>query len=209
MKKLIILAMLLILPISLVGCGKDDTAGGSNDELFSGTLQELIDGEKSMKCTYSIDSEGASGEGVVYVDGQKSYTEMVIENEGESMTTYMISDSEWLYTWSSMMPEQGMKMNLEKMKQLGEEFEQGQEAGQFDYEENFEQDFDFKCQSWIPDKSKFIPPSNVTFTDWTQTMETLSEDLSSMQESLKDLCDTCNILSGQEKADCLKNLGCE
>lgn len=211
MKKFLLVFLVGALAISLMGlsCTKKEEQSESSMETFTGSLKELIDRGQASKCTFQMDMEGIETEAVVYIAGQKSYSEMETkDNTGKTYKTYSIIDGEWMYTWSTMTPGTGLKMNLKEMEEMGEEYEDDQEAkSEFDYQKNYEQEFEYKCQNWLQDNSKFVPPANIEFTDWSQLMKDFTEE---MNTSMGDLCGNCDVISDEEqRKECRESLGCD
>lgn len=202
MKKAFFVFLMLAVSVTLAGCGKQKT------EVFSGSMEDLMEKGEPMKCTYSMDQDGQSFTGVVYTANDKARSEVEMMYDSEMQTVYSITDSEWLYSWSTFQ-EQGTKMNLKELEDLVEEDEEI-DTGEID--KTLKQDFDFECQSWSPDYSIFMPPTDVEFMDMTETLKAFSdfgesEDFNDMVDAA---CDACQLMPTQEEIDsCLEELDCE
>ena len=209
MKKVLTFALLIVVSISLTGCLKKKT----DEELFSGSFFDLMKLGKNTKCTFSDESEGGKSEGTIYIAGKKSRNDIYASAEGgEDFESHTIIDGEYMYTWSNMQ-EQGTKMKLTEFDMEKEDFEMPSAAemketyGEY---QDIKKETNFKCRVWIPDNSKFNPPSNIEFVDMSQMMEDMEEQMTQFQEDAQSMCSMCDMMpSAEEKTECLVNLGCE
>ncbi|MFC1624947.1 hypothetical protein ACFL15_01070 [Patescibacteria group bacterium] len=210
MKKALTIALLIVVSISLTGCLKKKA---SEEELFSGSFFDLMKLGKNTKCTFSDVSEDGESEGTIYIAGKKSRNDLYASAEGgEDFESHTIIDGEWMYTWSNVQ-EQGTKMKLSEFDMEKEDFEMPTAAemkeayGEY---QDVKKETNFKCRAWIPDNSKFNPPSDVEFVDMSQMMEDMEEQMTQFQEDAKSMCSMCDMMpSAEEKSECLVNLGCE
>lgn len=113
-----------------------------------------------FKCDFLHNAPPSFSAGVVYISNNKVKGEFVsninlpeygISNEIKS---YMISDGESVYTWTSMSND-GYKASINKSATLD-----NQEVIQMDY---MNEDLNYKCESYNVDQSKFLLPTNITF----------------------------------------------
>ncbi len=229
MKKQKIIPIFLIIFIALFATGcvkktetdqaqaptKEDTVKKSDGDIdsFTGNLMDLLKLGKAVKCTGSISEEDGSMNMVVYASGKKSYSEMVLDMGSEgTLETYSIFDGDWMYTWS----DQGMatKMKVSDMEDLAGDTPHADDydADEAEGAQDFQQQFDYKCVSWIPDNSKFSPPSDVEFMDLTETMKDFTEAMETgdMKDLMGSGCAACDMLpDAAQKAECKANLECE
>ena len=233
MKKSKLFSIFLIILIALfaTGCTKkiSDLKGSgkeSGDKLenVKGSLMDVIKMGKSVKCTGSYSGEDGSMEMVVYAAGKKSYSEMEMDaGEGGKFTSYSIVDGEWMYTWTDMTGmsdeaqgfgmDMAFKMNIADMEDMGEDLP---DAGDYkasgkEGAQAFQKEFDYKCRAWIPDNSKFVPPSDIEFMDMSETMKDFTESMESgdMKDMMDAGCAACEMIpDATEQAECKAELGC-
>jgi outer membrane lipoprotein-sorting protein len=165
MKKLAF-CFLLILPMLLLsGCGNKTT--GNGEETFSGSMKELVEKGKPVKCTFSITEDNQPLTGTIYVAGEKkmrSDYEMTAENQ--TIKSSMINDGDMLYLWSDMT-NQGIKMNMKEMENL----EQEDTAAGGENLKEWNEKMEFKCVKWSVDKTLFETPKDMQFLDWTEMLK--------------------------------------
>lgn len=169
----------IVLAIAIVGGGvayvltrPDDTpkdnggvaTDGENDQkpaqtqasTESGSIKEFLAAGENKECTYST----AESNGTMYfASGER----MRMDYKGtgadaEASSGSMIIQSKSQYVWGNESKE-GIKFAFDK------------DAAPTDDETNsstnLEQDYSFTCKSWNVDESKFTPPSDVTFRDFS------------------------------------------
>ena len=167
--------------------------------LISGSILDLMKLGKSVKCTYSIDITGNKMDGVSYVSGEKVRGDFNTTGPEDSKTeSHMISDGGWVYVWNSVMP-QGFKMKISDVEEsVKPESSQDQAPTGNASLDTLQKKFDYKCDNWAPDNSVFDVPTDVTFTDFSDTMK-----------SLGNKCSACELIKDTEgKETCKKQLGC-
>jgi len=167
---------------------------------FTGNIKDLMGFNKTQKCSWV---EPEKGEGVVYVSGNKTRSEIKVMATADQSAQQMfnISDGEWTYSWNPAT-KKGMKTKIEEMNEEdGVEMEEleptdiGEEGN--DYQEINNQDYEFKCENWKADAKMFIPPTDVEFVD-------MNEMMGQIRQNTQDMSKICEMLSGEEKAECLK-----
>jgi len=233
MKTKIVFSLVTILAVViLAGCGKkvqneNQNQGSENDQAqqqspaeelteeanaesdfeggnLSTSLKELMGMGKSMKCNWTVSEGDGSGKGIIYVEGEKFREDLTIDEEGEKISTYVISDGTWIYQWSSNSKE-GTKMQMSEVEKMAEENEKT-ETPDASNEENIMEEFyekvDYNCEKWNADGSKFIPPSDIQFNDMTQMVKDMQEN---SQQMMQDVCQMCESLPASAKEECLKN----
>jgi len=189
MKKYIYLtALLLSISVTLTACTTkkdqkvEEIVENENSEVtvitedgeenLSGNIFDLVNLNKSIKCTFKSETEGGAASGVTYVANGKTKTEFEIKNDEMDIKSYSISDGDWMYTWTSEN-NQGTKMNLNEMQDMADENIE-EETEEIEYT-NQTQDFDYKCTPWSVDNSVFELPENIEFMDLSEMMEGFME----------------------------------
>ncbi len=129
---------------------------------FKGSTAELIARGGDYKCTFDQVVENSRSTGTVYISNGKMRgdfkSDVSAAGTNMSVESHMISDGEYMYTWSSMMPT-GMKLKIDQtITTSSETFGQ---QGSFDA--NMQLSYD--CDPWSPDSSQFTLPSAITFTE--------------------------------------------
>lgn len=230
------IAIISILAISLLyGCGSPSATGnqGSQDEdqvaasksekknsdgMIKGSLAKLMGDGKPLKCTFKYDDEdGLTQDQIIYVSGKKYRMDGQIVENGETFDYHSISDSVWIYIWGDMM-EQGTKMKLDEFD------EPEQTDSHSEYKMNLDKEYEFKCEKWSVDNSKFRPPADVEFVDISEMMKGMqdamadidTEKLDEMQDAhdevegmdMGDMCSACDNAPASERAECRAALGC-
>ncbi len=192
--------------------GTNDTDGGS--ESLVGSITDLLQRGIPMHCTVTYTEEDSTGTVNTYVANNKFYTEIAaVLNDGTEQTYYALSDGEWSYMWS---PEQGQGI---KMQFDATQFEEGfdlpdtpgleTEVDQPDYS----QDYNYNCTPWIPDNSKFTPPTDITFMDMDSLLNAIpgmaGEGTEGTEGLPGDACAVCSMIEdATAKASCMESLGC-
>jgi len=176
----------------------------SANDIFSQPMSfvELMKLGENYTCTFSDSSEGTAVSGTVYVAGKDNkfrtdYVTTIAESEisgsGASaeaitQTGSMISDGEYSYIWDSAS-DQGIKMKFnpadeEKMKEYeayGEELMKDLPKSESDDSSPFDQsqEMNYDCNRWTVDSSKFTPPSDIVFMDFSEQMNQFEDMMKS------------------------------
>lgn len=204
--KIFIFTSLLLTSILLTGCNKKivpttgttiDSPETSQEESITSNLFDLIKEGKTIKCSFSMSDENGTNSGTTYVSGSKLSSVFKIKpNEGAEIESNTIMDGDWVYIWSTNMP-QGTKM---KVSEIPSQDADNTTKQQF---ETLNNPFAYKCSPWTADNTKFIPPSEIQFVDLTETMKQL-------QNGNTQFCGLCEQAGDVSKvAECKKNLNCE
>ncbi|MBD3311445.1 MAG: hypothetical protein GF349_03040 [Candidatus Magasanikbacteria bacterium] len=177
------------------------------------SLKEMMSMGKTLKCEMNLLDEETEGEykQTMYIDGERFRVDSEITMTGEGMQDmkfHMISDGEWIYTWSTEQ-ESGLKMNIKEMEDMGEKYKENSDlaqGGKVDLEEKF----DFSCKKWKKDSSLLIPPKDVEFADFLDQIENFTNTLENMDFSnSEDMCSICDFEQSEEgRQNCLSELGC-
>lgn len=207
-----------LLVFFLAGCScapANKITGSGGTEFFSGSMVELLAKGGNLKCVINVKAEDNMLAGTTYLSGKKARTEMEIDLPGEgTIKTYMITDNDWMYTWNSQYPEYAMKIKISEIENGSLPEAEGL-PGSYDFD-NYQTKMDYKCSKWIPDNSLFVPPADINFMDFTQTINQF-KDFDASSGSMPsfgglgtdDLCSQCDIMPDAEsKEQCLQSLGC-
>ena len=182
----------------------------SKGQKVKGSLFDMMKLNKNMMCSYtSKDDEGNTiFTAEMFLSGKKIRSNVkMTDNEEKTIESFMVSDGEWFYIWSNAS-DKGTKFKIDEMeKSLQDATKDVKDQTTKNPDLNkVAEKFDYSCDSWIPDTSKFTVPSNVTFIDMQETLDKLKEQLGGFKEAG---CNACNIIQdASAKAECLKNLGC-
>ena len=169
-KLLTILFTLIIIPFLTVGCGTVEEENSESvsvekipveemveeTEPFNGSMQELYNQGKTMKCVIKVDKL----EGHVYVTKDRLRTDFTIEGVGDQ---HMIVNDDGVYTWSSYQAV-GLKMSKEQFNISGENDTEALEETGF-----FTDSLGYNCSTWEKDESIFVPSSEINFIDLGET----------------------------------------
>ncbi len=210
MKKIYTILVLITVPLFLTACTKNketeivtDTRNDSDitqeSENIKGSVFDITKLGKNVRCTFEYEDENGKSRGETFVSKNKSMSLYTMKpSEGEDINSYVLTDGEWAYMWSSAS-NQGTKINIA-------DIEKEQEEG--DPDENYEKyknPVDYKCSVWIPDESKFKVPENITFIELTDLLNQFKNGVDT-----KAVCGMCDTLeNADEVKDCKDRLGCE
>lgn len=137
-----------------------DTNTSAEAGEFEGSIVKLVARGGEWKCTVDSSSSTGAGQasasGVVYVSGEKIKADfdVTVPSLG-AMKAYMIADGEYVYSWSSMMP-QGVKMEQADSWS-------GEGAATSGRVVDVNSSYSYDCEPADADASLFVPPANVTF----------------------------------------------
>ncbi len=138
-----------------------ETESAEDVSVFSGSAKELMARGGNHKCTFTQEVENSKSTGTVYISGQKLRgdfkSDVTAAGANMSIESHMISDGEFMYSWSSMMPT-GFKMKIAETGATATTTPSNQQS--FDSNQKLE----YTCVAWTPDEAQFTLPTNVTFT---------------------------------------------
>lgn len=194
MKKVLLVSIMIFSVVILSGCfheekkeqGEQDLGQevSSVDEQKEEVKSEferamdMIQSGKKVKCVYVVESGGQKTRMTVHTEGKKYKTEMTFN--GKEMNS--IFDGENVHTWTKG-EKTGMKMDLECMKQFGEQAtEESKDYTQMsgNVQDLFEGAFDISCGA-VSDID-FSVPADVSFTDQCEMMKKQMEAIEKMQQ---------------------------
>ncbi|OGD84423.1 hypothetical protein A2165_00660 [Candidatus Curtissbacteria bacterium RBG_13_40_7] len=164
------------------------------------SIRDLLGFGNNVTCTITYPSENGETKGTVYVASDERLRGDFTSNmEDKEIDSHMIQDGTYSYIWSSSSP-QGTKMKLEDISSR-------QSPGPESQNQNIDLDqkVDYQCSPWSVDNSKFVPPADIEFIDFTSTMMQMQDQTNTTNQSQKAICDT--ITDPQAKAACLEATG--
>ena len=130
--------------------------------VFAGTLSDLLKRGGNQQCAWSYNEGGADLSGTTYVSGKRFAGESELGSKGANMKMSMVGDGTTMHTWfqlpgtNQMM---GTKMSYTDMENAGNDTSISEQERQ-----QVMQKFNYRCESWKVDESKFQVPTNVTFS---------------------------------------------
>lgn len=145
------------IPEEMVGEEAEEKQEARNFEEKT-TLAKLMENGGNYECTFTHNTEMGESTGVVYIADKKIRGDFVskvsVPGLGDmgNIETFMISDGESVYSWSSMS-EEGVK--------VPQSDQNVESQGEATIPTN--QELDYKCVAWKVDESKFSLPTNITF----------------------------------------------
>ena len=122
----------------------------------------------------------------------------IVTGGSETIEGHMIMDGDWVYTWTSQLP-QGFKMNVSEIEDIaGEDSSTDNKTL-----ESLGTDYDYNCSAWSEDSSLFEIPQNITFTDFSATLK-------KFENNQGNLCSACDLIpNDSDKTACKERLNCE
>ncbi len=215
MKKILVLFIAII--FLTAGCMQQaDEKQKKEPKQISGSIEDLLAQDTDLRCELVAKQKGNIVSGTTYIaDNQARSNFQVKTAEGQIMTSHMINDGTWLYTWSDEFPGQAVKIKLETMETDQFDSEEAKNQAQEHGMGNYETEFDYKCYEWDKDPSLFTPPVNVDFIDFSQIMAETQKMLEGFQADQQmpdkeDLCAQCEAISdAQAREMCKQRLGCQ
>ena len=161
-------------------------------------LKDLIDKGIAQTCTFTVDKS----KGVVYVNGGKVREDFEITLDKEVIKSHIIITDNTMYNWSDGQ-KMGIKMAFDpKATPVAVESPNPGSGGEFNANTNM----DYQCSVWLPDSGKFTPPSDIIFT--SSNIPTLAAPANETSEDSSSQCAYCNVLTGDDKTQCLTALKC-
>ncbi|MDB5244210.1 MAG: hypothetical protein JWN18_80 [Parcubacteria group bacterium] len=127
-------------------------------EKFNGSFTELASRTGSWKCTIDATASGTGTTGTTYVSSGKVRGDFTTSTSNNgTFESHLISDGQYSYTWSSMMP-QGIKIKM-TADQTGIAAN-GATSGSAS---SANSSYAYNCEPWTADASLFVAPASVTF----------------------------------------------
>lgn len=189
---LIALAALIVVAGGLVWFGSkdDDSASQSGQETSDlnqmSSISELLAQNQNLMCTYSgTDEQGNANSGLVYLSDGRMSGNFSLRAPGEdAIASRLINDGQHQYSWLEGEDE-GVKISLEQIDVQSNGDTQSQEpASSVDQD----QDYNFQCEEWSVDESRFSPPGDIDFVDFSQQIEEALQSQEQNSEALEEAC---------------------
>lgn len=137
-----------------------DLAGGTQLAGKKMAFSELIKQGGSYQCTVKQYVNDTESTGTVFLHKDHIRGEFTTAVQGMNIDTTMIVKDGYTYTWTSAMPNKGFKAKAVEV--VGGDAVVGT-SGTYSFDAT--QIGDYDCQDWNADDSKFVIPTNVTFTE--------------------------------------------
>ncbi|MBI5405228.1 MAG: hypothetical protein HY976_03295 [Candidatus Kerfeldbacteria bacterium] len=184
----------------------NNTNSATNTSTSSSSRQSLADLAASgspMKCTFSTSDSSGSQNWTLYSANQKVRGDFTTAMAGEqSIDGHIITDTEYHYNWGSRgTTTYGTKIKLATVQNANSSVNTNASTD-LDRDEDYEMD----CERWNVDNSKFAPPSDVTFTDLSATLEANPILTDTAKTAACAACDANT--DAAAKAQCRQILGC-
>jgi len=181
MKK-ILLVIFLSLIVVLSACSQNQSSNSesfqnnskvdSSDDGFKNidtSIDDLLKEGKPSHCIVNIKGEQDGGSGTfseeIFIDKNRMFLELKYDSDSNKGNFYTIDDGEFIYTWNSIT-KTGMKMP----RGDEEDYEQYDDLDEDDMSvssPDLKSTLSLKCERWTVDNRKFIPPSDISFTDFS------------------------------------------
>ncbi len=191
--------------------GNSMMGSGGITQSERGSLKDLMT-RSSTKCTVTNVTANSESSGTVYVGQGKMRGEFTTVTKSPDMTieSHMISDGEFIYTWSDAMP-QGVKIPVSAATMNDQP-----NAPKSEQVELYNADVAYECDSWSVDESQFEVPSSVTFVDMSSMMQGAGAgagagagNAGSMNPPSKSAqCNMCDAAPEPQRSQCREALQC-
>lgn len=159
----------------------------------TGSIKGLLGAGKNVTCKITYPDN--SGSGTIYVSGKKFSGDFTMTVDGKTTQGNMLSDGEFMYSWTGTA---GMKFKLDAVPSPSASAS-GQSQGA-----DLDKQVSMNCSNWNVDNSKFTPPADVKFTDFSQMMQTQTQTQGGSTPAGGSQSACSQITDPQAKAACLK-----
>lgn len=173
------------------------------------SLKNLLSLGKSQMCTYEYTNpESGSVKGVVYLSSGKMRGDFTTTANGKPYSGSMINDTKYVYTWSTAA-KQGFKTQITADIQKAMTGGSGSASNQQQSIDTSAK-YDYKCSNWSTDASKFTPPGDIKFTDYSSMMKQIVSPTgtTTTDKTAGPQCGACTYLTGDQKTACLAQYKC-
>jgi hypothetical protein len=208
MKKIV---LVLCLAILLTGCGNKGVQVGSasQGQPVSGSIEDLIKLGKNYRCELQFKTGDQIMSGVTYLSGSSARSDYQMKQGEQTLNGHAIMTGTTMYSWIDEMPNQAIKFNQADLNQF-----QGQAKETTPSASEYNTKYDYKCYTWAPEQSKFAPPANINFTDYSAMLNQLQGQMKNLNVNAPtgntNMCASCDAISdASTKAMCKKQLGCK
>ncbi len=191
--------------------GSEESSGqeAAIDKNAPKSLKELMAIDKPQKCEYQDQTEDGSSYGTVYIEEGRMSGDFTVETAQGVFVSHMIAKDSEIYMWEDSTGT-AYKTTVQNISQDQE----GETAKPVD----IDKEFNYHCENWSVDSSKFELPQGKEFTDLSAMMEAAAQMQAGEGESLEpasgseDLkaaqCAACQQVPEETRAQCLQALGC-
>lgn len=172
-----------------------NTTSGQENGSAMNSLVDLLAGGGNVTCNFDVpsDENGNSSKGTVYISNGNMRGDFQTTQDGKVTSMSMIRKGNDNYVWGDGM-ETGMKMTLSPEDLKGKTNEASKYV-------DLNKKVDYRCNPWGVDSSKFNPPSNIRFTDFSKMMEETTKMMKEKGTSPdSSVCDS--ITDASAKAAC-------
>lgn len=141
-------------------------------------LAAMIESGRSGTCTIT-NKDNPQEQIIYYIQGEKMRIEITNVNDNLVVTSYMVNDGEYNYTWSSES-DQGTKTKAPSKEEIAEIEERLGEIQDYNFDWDYDAETDekdnheVKCVYKNLPNSTFVPPSNIEYMDFSQMMDSSS-----------------------------------
>lgn len=164
------------------------------------SIKSLLASKSPKQCDFSDNNVGTSSfTGTVFVANGKASGEFNVKTQAGSMVSHMISDGTTAYIWTGNT-KQGFKISL-----AGAQASAGSTKDSQSVDVN--KTFNFKCKDWVVDDSKFVLPTDVTFSSIAVPNTSPAAGGASTPPSSCTVC--AGIPAGPGKTECLNLYHCQ
>ncbi len=125
---------------------------------LEGTLKSLLLANKAQKCTYYTSTASTIITGNVYVANRKMKGDFSTGSQGIHINGHLIINDKNAYIWTDLS-KQGFKFYLGDLTASTSAQNNNSQAP------NLNQKINYSCNNWSVDKSVFIPPTDITFSN--------------------------------------------
>ncbi|HCJ52260.1 MAG: hypothetical protein A2898_03280 [Candidatus Kerfeldbacteria bacterium RIFCSPLOWO2_01_FULL_48_11] len=174
----------------------NSTANTTVNTSSARSIADIMESGDSMKCTYTFDDPSAPQDWTMYVDGENVRGDYSVQAvNAASWEGHMISDGAYSYQWGQNSGQTyGIKVKLDTVNSNANVTTGNTNSGAADLD--YDQNMNMNCDSWNPDDSMFVPPSDVTFTDYSDLTNQL----------MQTQCAACD--QSTDPTTCRQTLGC-
>lgn len=209
MKKILLVSVLVLLAAS---CKKQvkpaevhvETKTEVKNEQKQGSLKQLMAVTSSQKCIVSSETENSHSEGTVFIANGKMRGDFAIAAASTTITSHMISDGKTMNGWSDQSA-MGFTFSMDQTVGATTTTQQAVDVNS---------NYNYKCEDWREDGSKFELPKNIEFKDFSamqtqlQGTANLKMNASANTDIKAAQCKVCE-QTGSNKAECLAAFKCE
>lgn len=163
----------------------------TNDSAVSkSSVNSLLGTGKNVTCKITYPDNGGSGS--IYVSDKKFSGEFSFTSGGKTTQTSVINDGDYMYSWYGTT---GMKFKASSTTAPSPASGTGGQSADLDKQ------VDMNCSAWTADNSKFVPPADVQFTDYTEMMQKTQTGASGAPKMDSSYCN--QLTDPQAKAACV------